>query len=161
MIYFTSDTHFYHSNIISYCNRPFGTVEEMNKVMIDNWNAIVHADDLVYHLGDLCFGNAEKHHDILQQLAGNIIFILGNHDRRRRILEEYHPVYKSLTIKENGLNIFLRHKPLPINEAKEYDLHLCGHVHHSWIRHNNIINVGVDLWEFQPRTLVELCEEMF
>jgi len=161
MTYFTSDTHYWHTNVIDYTHRPFASVEEMNQTMIDNWNAIVHADDLVYHLGDFSFGSSDKHRDILEQLAGNIVFILGNHDRRRRILAEYHPVHKGLQIVEDGVSLYLRHKPQYDGEAdrtlwNHADYHLCGHVHQHWQRRGNIINVGVDRWDFKPRTLTEI-----
>ena len=53
MIFFTSDHHFYHTNIIKYCQRPFQSVEEMNEVMVERWNAVVGKNDTVYYLGDL------------------------------------------------------------------------------------------------------------
>ena len=45
--FFTSDTHFNHANIISFCNRPFKDVEQMNEVMIANWNHVIGKDDSV------------------------------------------------------------------------------------------------------------------
>lgn len=156
MIYFTADTHFWHTNIIQYCNRPFSCVEVMNDWMISCWNAVVHADDLVYHLGDVAFGGVEKQIDVLDQLAGNKIFILGNHDQRR-ILKAYGETYRKLRIQEKGFDIFLRHEPLSISKSIEYDLHLCGHVH-EMKRFNNIVNVGVDQWGFRPITLEEIVD---
>lgn len=52
MIYFTSDHHFWHENIISYCKRPFASVEEMNEKMVQYWNDVVKDKDEVYYLGD-------------------------------------------------------------------------------------------------------------
>lgn len=65
--WFTSDTHFGHSNIIAYCSRPFGSAEEMDRVLIQNWNARIRQGDTVYHLGDLAW-----QHDIdaLRRLRG-------------------------------------------------------------------------------------------
>ena len=54
-VFFTSDTHFYHANIINFCKRPFANVETMNEALIENWNAVVGANDIVFHLGDFCF----------------------------------------------------------------------------------------------------------
>ena len=51
-VFFTSDTHFNHTNIIQYCQRPFKSTDEMNEAMIDNWNSVVGEDDTVFHLGD-------------------------------------------------------------------------------------------------------------
>lgn len=54
-VYFTSDTHFYHSNIIDFCKRPFKNVEDMNETLIENWNRVVGQDDIVFHLGDFAW----------------------------------------------------------------------------------------------------------
>ena len=59
-IFWTSDSHYFHNNILKYCNRPFGSVEAMNEALVANWNSVVKPDDHVYHLGDFCFGNVEK-----------------------------------------------------------------------------------------------------
>ena len=57
-VFFTSDTHFYHGNIIRFCNRPFKSVEMMNETIISNWNNTVGQDDIVFHLGDFCLGGS-------------------------------------------------------------------------------------------------------
>lgn len=79
-IFFTSDTHFGHANIIKYCDRPFDDVEEMDKAMIKWWNEKIPKDGIVFHLGDFAMSNsvAKK---IYPQLNGNIIMAKGNHDR--------------------------------------------------------------------------------
>jgi calcineurin-like phosphoesterase family protein len=51
-IFFTSDHHFGHENIIRYCNRPFTSVQQMNEIMILRWNGAVLPEDEVYYLGD-------------------------------------------------------------------------------------------------------------
>lgn len=79
-VFFTSDTHFNHSNIIRFCNRPFHNVEEMNETIIRNWNSVVAPDDIVFHLGNFCLGGAAEWTKILERLNGRIYLILGNHD---------------------------------------------------------------------------------
>ena len=54
-IWFTSDTHFDHKNIIKYCNRPFKDIDEMNAELERRWNAVVAPGDRVFHLGDFAF----------------------------------------------------------------------------------------------------------
>ena len=78
-IWFTSDTHFYHARVIEYCNRPYAYVEEMNEMLVLNWNAIVKPEDTVYVLGDfsLAFRAIEL---FSSRLMGNKILIPGNHD---------------------------------------------------------------------------------
>lgn len=79
-LFFTSDTHFNHTNILQYCNRPFKTVDQMNETIITNWNNVVEPDDVVFHLGDFCLGGAEEWDKILDRLNGRIYLVLGNHD---------------------------------------------------------------------------------
>ena len=80
-LFFTSDLHFYHKNIISYCNRPFGNVEYMNKRLIEEWNKTVPENGTVFMLGDFCFSESkQKWDEIVNQLRGRIYHIRGNHD---------------------------------------------------------------------------------
>ena len=79
-VFFTSDTHFYHGNIIRFCNRPFKDVGMMNETIISNWNNTVGLDDIVFHLGDFCLGGSAEWTKILDRLNGKIYLILGNHD---------------------------------------------------------------------------------
>jgi len=81
MIYFTSDLHLGHSNIIHLCNRPFCSTEEMDAALIANWNQKVHRNDTVYILGDLMFRNQKPPEEYLKQLKGKKHLIIGNHDR--------------------------------------------------------------------------------
>lgn len=87
-VWFTSDTHFYHYNIIEFCNRPinikvYGRDEAkhlMNELLIERWNEKIKTDDLVYHLGDFAFCGSSKAIAILQRLNGIKFWIRGNHD---------------------------------------------------------------------------------
>ena len=79
-IWFTSDTHFGHKNILIYESdaRPFETLEEMHEVLIDRWNSVVRDGDTVYHLGDFAFG--QQWVSIAERLKGRKKLIMGNHD---------------------------------------------------------------------------------
>lgn len=79
-LFLIADTHFSHENIIRYENRPFRNAEEMDAYMIQKWNEVVSEDDLVFHLGDVVIGNAKRAEELLKQLNGRKILILGNHD---------------------------------------------------------------------------------
>ena len=95
MIYFTSDTHFGHKNIIRFCDRPFKDVNEMNEILVKNWNDTVGVDDTVYFLGDfaMSFTPVET---ITPRLNGRKILIAGNHDH-------CHPTHK----KSNTMDKFI------------------------------------------------------
>ena len=81
-VFFTSDSHFCHKNIIEFCSRPFETVEEMNEKLVENWNKVVGPSDIVYHLGDFCFAGSAEWHYLLGKLNGRIHLIIGNHDEK-------------------------------------------------------------------------------
>lgn len=163
MIYFTSDNHFGHANIIKYCNRPFASVEEMNETMIERWNATVTDDDLVYHLGDFAFGKPEFIADILRRLKGKIVIMKGNHDRKMAPLRERCEVKNFLVVQLDGFQLLLKHKPnYYIEHWHGAQYYLCGHVHDSWTQIVNqktnraIYNVGVDVRDFTPVTLSQI-----
>jgi len=149
-VFFTSDTHFNHANIIKYCGRPFASVEEMNREMIARWNAAVAPEDTVYHLGDFAMGKPSQWQDILRQLHGaKKILIIGSHDRSPQSMLEAGFDETHHQVEWNGW--LLQHKPTRTNNKL-----LCGHVHEKWLRLGWTINVGVDVWDFTPRTVEEL-----
>lgn len=170
-IFFTSDTHFYHNNIIKYCNRPFSSVEEMNETIINNWNAVVGENDIVFHLGDFGFCGSKEMSTIINRLNGNIYLILGNHDRRtmkQGYVNKFKNVSQQLYISVDGQRIYLNHFPLLCFDGSygrgnnEYTWNLFGHVHsgprnNSGLDHKrlNILfptqyDVGVDNNNFTP-----------
>lgn len=80
-IFYTSDSHFGHENIIKYCDRPFSNTDEMDERLISNWNEVVQPEDTVYHLGDAALGKIDKSLANVGRLNGYKILVLGNHDR--------------------------------------------------------------------------------
>lgn len=80
MTYFTSDLHIGHENIIRFSNRPFSTLGEMNRTLVDNWNSRVTERDDVFILGDMFYRKKEGVEEILRKLKGRKHLIVGNHD---------------------------------------------------------------------------------
>ena len=151
-VFFTSDTHFNHANIIKYCKRPFASVEEMNGEMISRWNKVVRPRDTVYHLGDFALGLATEWPKLFAQLNGaKKMLIRGNHDRAAKKMLEVGFTEVQNELEWNGW--WLRHRP--VKTPKKL---LCGHIHEKWLRLGWVINVGVDVWDFTPRTIDELIK---
>ena len=63
-------------NILRFDQRPFVTVEEMEHVLISNWNSTVTNEDTVYIRGDFCWGKEPEWIRILDELKGNKVLIM-------------------------------------------------------------------------------------
>ena len=126
-----ADTHFNHKNIIDYCNRPFTDVNDMNTILIRNWNSVVKNDDIVYHLGDFALGNLDVVKHFRAKLNGKIYLIKGNHDGyniKRYYEAGFDRVYDKPILLEN--QYILSHKPVPITNDITY-VNIYGHVHND------------------------------
>lgn len=180
-IFFTSDTHFGHANIMEFCGRPFANVAEMNQTMIERWNAKVGENDYVFHLGDFAFGNSAVWCDTLAQLKGHKVLIEGNHDRKN-LRESYRKHFELVTtqmmIYVNNQAIYLNHLPFLCYDGvyrsrKDLVWQLFGHVHISTFKNTGkdferIVNncmptqydVGVDLNNFEPISFEEVTKRI-
>lgn len=139
----TSDTHFGHSKVIEFEKeaRPFKTVEEMNEHLIDRWNSVVGNNDIVYHLGDFCFGR--KNIEIAARLNGKKRLVLGNHDSYPSLdyLKYFDKLYGSLSWKD----CILSHVPVHPNQLENrYKLCVHGHLHSKSV---NMEIIDDSLWE--------------
>lgn len=179
--YFTSDQHFGHANILSYCNRPFSDVDEMNEALIDNWNSTVAPDDTVYVLGDLALGSLSASLARTAELHGTKRLVPGNHDRpwEGHKKPSHHAAYEaagfdilpSQVTLDLGVEVLLCHFPY-VGDSHDTDRYtsmrpidvggwlLHGHVHDSWKKRDRMINVGVDVWDFTPVHADELITLM-
>lgn len=172
-IYFTSDLHFGHKNILQYENRDIklgvNNIEEHDQKLIDNWNSIVEEDDLVFILGDLSFYNAEKTNEILKQLKGHKVLIKGNHDYTYidKIIfdkSQFELITDYLQIKYQGIIISLMHYPILSFDGMYKDegyIHLFGHIHstpdYKLPRHS--YHIGVDVNNYKPVS-IDKCIEL-
>ena len=173
-VFFTSDTHFWHKNIIKYCNRPYESVEEMNEAIIENWNSVVAKDDIVFHLGDFGFASPTKIKEIAARLNGHIWLIVGNHDWKMltsSIIEEcFEYVSQQAYIHVDGQSILLNHFPMLCYSGvyREKPVwQLFGHVHTSptsegadtsrmSVKYDTQYDVGVDNNNFRPISFSEV-----
>lgn len=150
-VYLISDMHFGHPNIMKYENRPFASVDEMDKTIINNWNKTVKKEDKVFILGDVSFYNKEKTKEIISQLNGYKTLIIGNHDKARSLtwwkdtgIEEI----SQYPILYNEFYIF-SHEPVYLNENMPY-ANIHGHIHHLKYDSRQFFNVSVECIDYTP-----------
>lgn len=158
MIWLSSDSHFCHSRIIEYCNRPFRHIDEMNETIIANHNSVVSPDDEVYFLGDFALKvNPNMVNNILRRLNGKLFLIPGSHDKR---FDEWDltvlPRIFELPLPGERYKLVMCHYPMRSWPASFHGApHIFGHVHS---RLDNVatglsIDVGVDSHNFTPVSL--------
>lgn len=166
MIYYTADLHLGHENVIKFSNRPFSSIDEMDKALIANWRAVVKPSDDIYVLGDLIY-RSQNPEAYLKQLTGKMHLIRGNHDKylNDKPLERYfESIDDMLTIDDEGRRVFLCHYPLAEWPGYYRDtIHLFGHIHNNRNEACEIMemlssnyNVGVDCIGFTPLTLTQI-----
>lgn len=166
MRWFTSDTHFGHTNILKHDGRPFSTIEEHDQALIDNWNAVVNEGDVVYHLGDVMWHTTDKRRlDILGALHGVLILILGNHDRTNKPLmrcTRWSKVCDYLEIKVGSQRVILYHYRMVVwNGSHHGSWALHGHSHGTLpVTPMKTFDVGTMLWGYRPISWDEVVEEM-
>lgn len=171
--FFTSDTHFNHSRIIQYCDRPFIDANDMNEQLIVNWNNVVSCDDVVYHLGDFAFGNEKSVNAIMQRLNfKHMHFIKGNHDKP--FLNWFHTVSHGMGCKVtihhhfldthiNKQKFVLCHYAMRVwDQSHRGALHLYGHSHGTLPDDPNSksFDVGVDCHNYHPISLEHVMKIM-
>ena len=164
MIWVTSDTHFCHENIIRYEMRPFESVYEMNERLIENWNANVKVDDVVFHVGDFGLGREEHILPIIKRLNGKITLIRGNHDDSLSKLLSlgFASVCDLLALRYKHWELRFSHVPLEdliYEDTSHGILNIHGHIHGKTRVSKNRINVSCDAWEYTPVTLEEILIE--
>lgn len=179
-LYFTSDHHFGHANIIRYTDRPHPDVDTMNAALVDLWNDTVAHDDEVWVLGDFALGRINQTLPVVRRLHGHKHLLPGNHDAcwpmhrnhitaRRAYLDAG---FESILDDPNHLWISdafvtISHFPYVGDGPNEpYDQRyaawrphnagrwlLHGHIHQLWRTRGRQINVGVDAWAGRPVAL--------
>ena len=164
-IFFSSDQHFGHRNVVKFCNRPYADEKEMGKALIENWNNVVGPDDIIVTMGDFFwFNDSQSIKRVVNQLNGTIYMVLGNHDKKesfRRCDPE------KLIILDGISHIFLRceddnrwyektfeivccHYPLMTWSHRDRGaINLFGHIHSGWMRSCDDYDQMLPLWRGQ------------
>ena len=168
MLWLTSDTHFDHRNILKHAERPFIDIDEMNEVLIRNWNTRVRRHDLVIHAGDFGFGPKDKLRHICSRLNGRKYLVSGNHDKSDQAMREigFERVYSSFVLRKERL--YIKHSAHEVGRNKFNEYTVCaGHTHTRdgviLIKENGItvakaLDLGVDANNFSPISLDELLQ---
>lgn len=180
-VFFTSDLHFGHENVIRFDDRPFKSVEEMDNELVRRWNNKVSKGDIVYVLGDFIWKTrTDDAETLIKRLNGQIILIKGNHDRflnnskAKKALagvKEYDDI--AVTLEDGTVRrCILSHYFMPFYNGNRYNaIHLHGHSHNTEEANeefriavelnskgftNEIYNVGCMYWNYEPVTLDEI-----
>ena len=161
--WFISDTHFFHENIIRFCNRPFEDAQSMNEFMIDRWNTLIRPSDKVYHLGDVACGYAgddKKLGNLLSRLNGKKRLIVGNHDNiKSPALHKYFEKIE-LWYGDKKWGFTCSHIPLPLNHLRDGDFCVHGHIHNNLESDLHYINVCVEHHRYEPVHIDEIFRQM-
>ena len=168
MVYFTSDMHLGHEAIIRMQKRPFENAEEMNRILIENYNSVVQKNDTVYFLGDICHRiGVDSANELIASLKGKKYLIKGNHDKKydESLFVE---IRDFMTISANGHHISLMHYPMLSWPRSHYgSIMLHGHIHAD--ESYNLTNrtdgirrydVGVEANNYMPVSIRQI-EEFF
>ncbi len=165
--WFTADQHFFHNNIINLVFRPFKSINQMHSNLINNYNELITDEDVVFFIGDFSIKGKEyktQLEKIIEKLKGVKHLILGNHDKLNPfdyIEMGFRSVHTSLQgtfdSKIGLISIDMNHDP-SVSYIDRNRLFLCGHVHNHYIQLKNVINVGVDVWDFKPVSLDQLVD---
>ena len=173
MLWFTSDHHFGHANIIKYHDRPFADVGEMNRRMLEIWNDTVDEGDEVWHVGDVAMGDRSQTLAYMKQAKGKKTLIPGNHDlcwqhnKKGRMHERLYYengfdriVQAPLAVEIAGQHVAVHHFPyrradkMPtfdnISPMDDGGWLIHGHVHSLWAQKGRMINVSVEPWDYAP-----------
>lgn len=173
-LWFTSDNHFGHANIIRFCNRPFDDMEHMTADMVRRWNACVQPDDDVFIVGDLCWKAASYGIAVVEQLNGRKHLVRGNHDKgclgSRRFRDLFVEIADLLTVKvpdddaPGGMQrIVLCHYAMQVwDQSHRGAWHLHGHSHGTLTSPQTMkrLDVGADCWAYAPVSYGEIRTAM-
>lgn len=159
-----------HTGKILHNGRPFENLDEMYHQLIKNWNSVVSPKDTIFYMGDLSFGSTGRIKEFVNQLNGEIVFILGNHDRPNKLPKERFSRmdhYLKLDVVEDNQTIILSHYPILSWDKKHHGAwHLHAHAHFQLTQHNpdyyqnKVLDMGCMGWNYTPVSYQRIKEVM-
>lgn len=113
-VYFTSDWHIGHANVLIYDQRPFKDLDHMHRVLINNYNSTVGEQDICYFLGDMGLGKGDTLRKVVSELNGTKVCVLGNHDKGATAMHRlgFDMVLQMASIEVAGKLVTMTHCPL-------------------------------------------------
>jgi calcineurin-like phosphoesterase family protein len=183
-IFFISDLHLGHRNVIKYDKRPFidasgqPDLSMMHTTIINNWNSVVGHNDVVFNLGDLCFDGVNLAKEIVSKLNGKIHFLIGNHDSYNDLisLNRFETINDLVDLNIVGntmyknLHFVLCHYPIySWNRMKHKSYHIHGHLHgnldndslsDNYYVGKKVIDVGCNLIDYKPISYTEIINKL-
>lgn len=173
-VFFTSDQHFGHANVLNYCARPFATIAEHDDTLVARWNARVSDRDVVHVLGDFALCRPDHAAEIARQLRGHKHIVWGNHDKRsrrdKRFLDCFESHHDLVTVKVQDADapdgvqcVVLCHFAMKVWDKSHHGAwHLYGHSHGSMPDdpYSRSLDVGVDCWDYAPVSYDEVKAKM-
>lgn len=162
-IFIISDTHFGHKNFLNFLDengnriRPFSSVEEVDELMVENWNKQVRDEDIIYHLGDVYFGDGHKH---LPRLRGRKRLIAGNHDdlKSEHLQKHFQKILLWRMFPE--FNCVMSHIPMHESNMYKVQYNVHGHIHQQKSPGERYINACVEWHNYTPKPIEELLDNI-
>lgn len=155
--FFIGDTHFGHKGIINFETtksfRPFSTIVEHDEEFVRHWNSVVKKGDLVWHLGDFCFGS--RHIAMAGRLNGRKKLVMGNHDSypTAEYLKYFEKLYGTIGIDKDFI---LTHIPVCSEQFERWKYNIHGHLHTHALPDKRYINVSCEQINLTPISLEEI-----
>jgi len=142
-IWLTTDTHFGHENIISFCNRP----KNFEQLILRRMKSTITKNDILIHLGDIAWRDEKLWNETLTSIPSKRKWLVrGNHDKRSiswYLERGWDFVGDQITLDIYGKKVVLSHIPVVDNG---YDINIHGHFHniHSHFHEPELVAIRND-----------------
>lgn len=162
-VFFTADHHFGHAGIIGMCDRPFASIEQHDRGLVEAWNAVVRPADVLWHLGDFAYRcPPQRAKSIFDQLHGEKHLLMGNHDFKNNTRQLGWASINELTeVVVDGQAVVMCHYGLRVwRNMRRGSLQIFGHSHGRLPGTSQSQDVGVDCFGYAPATLPQIRSRM-